>query len=121
MFTVDVKALSNYFGMVDLVNLGMPEAACELHTYMFCSKYIILSVHNALENINSEKIFINSTTLTIHYKIIYDLPKVLNINKLFINYRLYRPFINCRAFAISGAFVFFTIRVSNVKEKFILT
>lgn len=35
IFTVDIKALSDYFGMIDLVNLGMPEAACKLHTNIF--------------------------------------------------------------------------------------
>lgn len=39
IFTVDTKALDNYFGIVDLVNLGMPEAVCKLHMNMFCSKY----------------------------------------------------------------------------------
>lgn len=101
MLTVDTKALGDYFGIVDLVNLGMPEAVCELHMNMFCSKYT-----------NSYKIFIH-IILNIYCDITYDLPKLLNVNQFLTNYRLYRPFINCRAFAISGAFVFFAISMNN--------
>lgn len=101
MLTVDTKALGDYFGIVDLVNLGMPEAVCELHMNMFCLKYT-----------NSYKIFIH-IILNIYCDITYDLPKLLNVNQFLTNYRLYLPFINCRAFAISGAFVFFAISMNN--------